>query len=379
MSNYRTRNQAVAAIVETTPGEPANPTVAANAISLEDTTASGNLETVDTNENTGAIDDRGPIPAGGTRAFAGTALLKGSGTVGTAPEAGVLFRGCGMREVLLAANVTGTAVAASAETIELADALGVEVGQMIDAAGQVRVIAELAGAVATVYPPFAPALAAGAAYTVLGGAVYHPTSTGLETLTVRRWRKNSAVGGQAKLDEIPGAAGSFQLTLAVRQPGRVAFSFQGLLREPIDVVDPGLPTLDEVRPVPFLGADIFLGGLATKINTLTLNLNATASMPDNPLDDFGYDAAGITARRVEGRINPPLGLQSVRNAFQSWRDGKVSPLWIRYGTVPGNRVSIFIPELVYTGSEEEDVSGFAHEGLPFRSIRADAGVFIAFS
>lgn len=375
---YRTKNQAVAAAVEATPGTDAVPTVGANAILLEDVRAAGNHEVVETNEHTGALDDRGPIQAGGTRNFTGTALMKGAGVAGVAPEAGVLYRGCGMAETLLPSPVAGTAGAGTDAThLVLADATGIAPGMVVEVGAQVRVITAVVGSDATVYPAFSPAPAAGDAYTVRACALYRPASVALETLSLYRWRLNSG-GGQAKLDRITGAAGTVNFSVAVRKPGRAAFDFRGLLHAPEDVADPGALVLDDVRPYPFLGATIVLGGVSTKVNTLTVDYGGTVTMPDNPLDAMGYDPAGLTARRVGGRINPPLALQSVRNAYAAWRDQTVTELWTTWGDSPGNRVSLYLPEVLYSGSEEEDVQGYAHEGIPFRSVAPDAGLFLCF-
>lgn len=379
--SFRTRNQAVAAKVETTAGQDAGPTLAADAILLEDTQAAGNLENVDTNENTGALDDRGPIPAGGTRAFTGTGLLKGAGSAGAAPEQGVLLRGCGLAEYLLAAPIAGSLVAATTTALTLAagDGTNAREGHLVTVGGVTRVVAGVAADVLTVYPPFPTAPAAGDGYEVKASALYRPASTSLETLTVKRWRKNGKAGEKAKLDVIRGAAGTVNLTVGVRQPARAAYQFNGLLQEPEDVDDPGLPVLDSVRPRPFLGATIALGGVMTKLNQLTFNLGNQVNQPDDPGDPMGYDVAGIVQRRCEGRINPPLALQSVRSVYQSWLTSGITSLWVMWGDQPGNIVSLYFPEILFTGSEEEDVNGYAHEGIPYRSVKADGGVFACFA
>ena len=42
----------------------------------------------------------------------------------------------------------------------------------------------------------------------------------------------------------------------------------------------------------------------------------------------------------------------------------------------GNRVSFYCPAIHYTGEEEEDVNGFAHEGIPFAATGQDTGLYI---
>ena len=50
---------------------------------------------------------------------------------------------------------------------------------------------------------------------------------------------------------------------------------------------------------------------------------------------------------------------------------------MRYGTVAGNRVSIFIPRLLYGGPQEADMNGYAHESIPFRAIGSDTGMYLS--
>jgi hypothetical protein len=108
-----------------------------------------------------------------------------------------------------------------------------------------------------------------------------------------------------------------------------------------------------------------------------LDFGSNVQMIDNPAQDFGYDAAGVTRRRISGRLNPPLELQSVRNAFDNWLNQSAEKFWVRYGALAGNSVSLYIPELRYSGVEEEDVTGFAHEGLPFRALGQDSGLCLS--
>jgi hypothetical protein len=388
MSNYRTKNQVVTAAVEDEAGVDAAPTIGANAVALEAVTAPANGSTTATNEHRGTLDESAPIANGGTRGFQGTALLKGAGAEGAKPEAGVFYRACGMAENNLAAAVVGAVVAADPDTLELeaGDGNGVHVGMVVEVTsgagvGQVRVIAVAAGDLVTVYPDWDTVPAAGDGYRVWAGTVYSPTSTGLQTLTINRFLRPAAAGGKAKLTRILGAAGTFNLSLGVREVGRSQFQMTGLLEEDQDVADPGKPAnLQKAEACPFMGARVYLGGTLTKFNQFSMNYGGTVQAPDNPLDPMGYDPAGVVSRKVEGRINPPRGLNSARNTFAAWRDGLTMPLWLQWGTVPGRRVSLFYPGLSATSpGDEEDVQGYTHDGIAYQSATEDAGVFVLFS
>ena len=380
MSEYRTLNQLVLAKVETTHGTDAVPTAATNAVLVENPSRQPNLGVVETNEVTGALDDRGPLPAGGFSPFTTDVWLKGSDTPGTAPEFAPLLRGCAFSQTLTASPISGSATAGSVTSITVSSAAGMAIGMVMrttsgTGSGQARVITGIAGLVVSVYPDFSPAPAASTGYTVDAGALYKPTSVSLETLSIYRYRHRSD-GGNSKLDKILGAAGTVTFNMPVRNPCRMSFSYQGQLSAATDVSPPGAGTYQSVRAQPYLGADTYLGGTAVKLNTLALDVGNNVQLIDNPAQSFGYDSAGITRRRISGRFNPPQELIATRDAFNSWLTGSVSKFWVRWGTVVGNRVSIYIPQLVYSGVEEEDVNGFAHEGLPFRALGSDTGMYL---
>ena len=230
--------------------------------------------------------------------------------------------------------------------------------------------------VVTIYPNWTVTADATSVYSVDAQALYKPTSTALKTLSIYRYRHRSDAGN-SKLDKILGAAGTFTLNLPVRSPGRFSFSFQGQLAAPVDVTPPAAATYQAARAQPYLNAETYLGGSAIKLNTLDLDYGANVQLIDNPAQQFGYDAAGITRRQTAGTVNPPLELESVRNSFSNWLTGAEAAFWVRYGTVAGNRVSLYIPRLLYGGPQEADINGYAHDLIPFRAIGSDTGFYLS--
>ena len=377
MSAYSTLNQTVLAKVETTAGIDSVPVVGTNAVLIEAPVRNPNLGTVETNEVTGALDDRGPLPAGGFSPFTGDVWLKGGDVAGTAPEYAPFLLGCGMAQTLTAAPISGSATAGAASSITVTSAAGMAIGMPISitsgtGSGQTRVITGIAALIVSVYPNWTTPPAAASGYSVPANALYKPTSTSLQTLSIYRYRHRSDAGN-SKLDKILGAAGTFTLSLPVRNPGRFSFSYQGQLVAPVDVTPPAAATYQAARAQPYLEADTYLGGAPIKLNTLELDYGANVQLIDNPAQAFGYDAAGLTRRRISGTVNPPLELESVRNSFTNWLTGAEAAFWVRYGTVAGNRVSLFVPRLLYGGPQEADINGFAHESIPFRALGSDTG------
>ena len=381
MSTYRTLNQTVLAKVETTQGEDAAPTTTDDAVLVENPSRNPNLGIVETNEVTGALDDRGPLPAGGFSPFTCDVWLKGSGTGGVPPEFAPFLLGCAMAETILTPALTGTATAGASNTITVVSATGVAVGMIIRTTGgtgpgQTRVITAINSLILTVFPAWTVTPDATTTYSIDAQVLYAPTSTNLDTVTIYRYRHRSD-GGDSKLDTVLGAAGSWTLNIPVRNPGRLSFNYQGQLSAPTDVTPPSAAVYDSVRPFPYLNALTYLGSSAIKLNTLSLDFGGQVQLIDNPAQAFGYDAAGVTRRRISGRFNPPTELQSVRDAFSGWLNQTSQQFWVAYGSTAGNRVSIYLPEVRYSGVEEEDVNGFAHEGLPFRALGQNTGLYLS--
>lgn len=384
MSDYRTLNRILLAKVESTAGTDASPTVGADAILVEDPANVAQIEAIETNEATGSLDPRAPVPGGGSGGENMTVNLRGSGAGGTAPEWGVLCRGCGMAQTLRASDLTGTAQAGAAGTITLAaGTTGINVGDVIKTtggtgSGQTRVITawDNGTKVATIYPNWATNPDATTTYAVKASALYIPASTGLETLTIYDYALATPAATNASLRKVLGAAGDMTLTLPVGQRPQAAFNFQGKFVQPVDVADPGAATFDTQRPIAFQQAQISLNNVTTKLQQMTLGLGNTVQFTPDPADTFGVDVAGITRRRINGRINPPLALAATRDVWTDFLAGTVRKFWVQWGTADGNSISIYIPQLLYAGREDEDINGFLHDGIPFTAQGEDTGVYI---
>jgi hypothetical protein len=381
MSDYRTLNRTILAKNESTPGTDAAPVVADDAVKVEDPNPTPGLTSEETNEVTGSLDAGAAIASGAPGAWAANVLVKGSGAGGTAPEYGALLQSCGLAETLLAADITGTASAGAAGTITLASATNVEIGMVITTtggtgSGQTRVITGLAALVASVYPNWTVTPDATTTYAIKACALYVPASGGFPHSTIYDYQHSSTGAVDSRLRAYTGWLGNAQLTLPTRQVGRLAFNGQAKFVTPTDETHPGAATYDNQRPVPFVSADFSLGGAAIKNPTFTLDLGNQLSVPPDPADAFGNDVGQIVRRRITGRINPPMALLSVRDVVAAFLAATSAKLWVRFGT-PGNGFSLYLPELRYTGQENEDLEGLAFEGIPFHAQGEDTGIYMA--
>lgn len=389
MSNYRTLNRTVLAKIESSSGSDSSPAVASDAVLVEDPQVDDGLEILNTNEVTGSLDPRAGIVGGGPGLWNAKVYLHGSGTGGTAPRGlSALLQACAMALTTTGSDVDDTAQAGGASTITLHSGASstndAYKGMVIvtnggTGSGQTRVIIGYVGStkVATVTPAWSTQPDNTTDFIVYANNLYVPASDSLKTATVYDYLHRS-VSGNHRLRKRFGWAGNAAFTFAVRQLPFVQFTGQGSFETPTDVSDPGAATYESARPVPFMNADFVLAGTATAINTLTLDLGNQVQAADDPAATYGIDVAGVTRRGITGRVNPPVDLLSARDVVTAFLAGTEASLWLRWGSTAGNRGSLLIPRLVYLGSKDEDINGFAHEGIPFATVGEDTGCYLSF-
>lgn len=381
MGDYRTLNRTILCKVESTPGTDATPVVGTDAVLGENPSTTPGIQALNTNEVTGALDTRAPIPGGGPGNHSLTVNLHGSGAGGTAPEWGSYMRACAFAQTLLAADITGTASAGATGSITLdtGDGATVEIGHIITltggtGSGQTRVVTGVSTDTVSVYPNWSVTPSTDSVYAVKASALYVPASSSLVTASIYDYYHASS-GANSELRKVLGWVGNAAFNLGVGGIGQVTFTGLGKWATPANVSPPGAATFDSQRPVPFMNADVSLDSVAVKINALTFDMGNQVQQAPDPADTYGVDVGGITRRQITGRINPPLDLLSVRNVFADFIAGTPRSLWVRYGAA-GNGVSVYFPNIVYTGREDEDVNGFLHEGIPFGAVGEDSGVYI---
>ena len=167
------------------------------------------------------------------------------------------------------------------------------------------------------------------------------------------------------------------LEIATRAISRMSFNFSGILSAPpTNVSRPTGVVYDSNDAPPFINAEALIGGAVVAFNRVSLDMGLQIEQPDDPAATYGYGIAATTRRRITGSINPQLALLSTRNNMSDFLAGTGKSLVLRWGSAAGNRVSIYLPEIRYTGVTPSDVSGFASEDLAFQAVSADDGVYI---
>lgn len=386
MSDFLTRNRLVLAKTETTSGTDATPAAASDAVLVEEPRATPNMELEQTDEVTGSLDTTQSIVGGGFMERTHRFFAKGSGTPGTAPEFTPYLQAAALGLTTLASDQDDTAQAGAAATITLAagassaDLTGFVI--TLDGgtgSGQTRVITayNTTSKVASVYPAWTTEPDATSTYVVSAGNVFVPVSTSLKTITDYLYKKNSG-GGDAILEKLVGAAANLSFAMQTRQTGKFTATLRGKLDDPAGVTNPTGAVFDTTRPRPLRDADAVLGGNTVCFRNFTLDFGNEIVQADCPGEEFGYEAARVVSRKPTGRINPKLLTLSSRDAFADMIAGTTKQLWLNWGETAGNRVSIYIPQLVYTGKEDDDLDGISADGLPFEAAGADAWLYLLF-
>jgi len=391
MSDYLTRNKLALAKIQGSVGTEASPTVGSDAIQVRlGMQSSPNFELIETNYVRGGLDNSAPIIGGGYASLTLGSYLKGAGTAGQAPEISPLLRAAGMAETLTAADVTGTAQSGTTGGIVLEtgesssnDAYNYMVIEITDGTGegQQRIITDYVGSsrTASVYPDWDDAPDNTSVYAIHANARYMPRSSGLELVTLWAYQHATTAGNPSRRCRLMDAACDFRIQLATRGLAGIDFTARGVMPAlPDDVSHPGAGTFDSTDPAPFIAAMAYLGGNAVKFGSFDLSLGGQIEQDDNPAALYGYDAAQLVGRQFSGNINPSMVLNSTRDAFSDWLESVSQPLWLYWGPSAGKRVSIYIPELRYTGNTPGDQRGYAVEQLPFRAPALDAGAVITF-
>ncbi len=386
MSDFLTRNRLQLAKVETTSGTDSLPAPASDAVLVEEPRAIPNIEQEQTDEVTGSLDSAQSIVGGGYGEHTARFFAKGSGTPGTAPEFAPYLQAAALGLTTLGVASTGTAQAGATGSITLAAGAPSSdlTGFVLETTGgtgpgQVRVITayNTTTKVATVYPDFTVTPDATTTYSVGAGNLFVPVSTALKTLTSYLYKKNSG-SGDAILEKLVGAAATLSFAIQTRQAGRFTANLRGVLAEPESVANPTGAVFDSTRPRPLRDADAFLDGARVCFRNFTLDFGNEIAQGDCPGAEYGYDPAMVVGRRITGRINPQLLTLASRNAFADLVAGTTKKLWLRWGDTAGNRVSIFLPSISYTGKEDDDLDGISADGLPFDANGFDSGAYILF-
>lgn len=377
----RTRNSAVLFKIESSEGVDAAPVAGTDAVLVENPTFSFNPNTVQTNEVTGSLDNRGPIAGGMTAQITFDVYLKGSGAAGTAPEWGKILTACGWQEVITASAVpaapeacanggsTTTAVLGATASSTAQAYRGMPVVFSSTVAGTAFISDYTAGKVATLTDTMSGSIVNTTNYQIPINVLYRPASTSIPSATIYLYR-------DGKLIRFVGCRGTGSLELQGGSTGRIRFTFTGQFLSETDASVPAGLTYDSTRPPIWRAGKALVHRSAAAMSQFTLDMGNAVTSPVNPNATEGYDPALITARNMTGQIDPLDELVATRDTMTPFRNGTSQILHARWGSATGNRVGLTVPAAFYSNLQPGDRDGLATAGLPFAATGQDAGAFI---
>lgn len=201
--------------------------------------------------------------------------------------------------------------------------------------------------------------ACGLAETIVGATsvTYQPASTALESCTIYYYQD-----GKRKV--ITGCRGTVAFGLVAGEPGIATFSFSGHEGTPTDAALVA-PTYDATEPETIKGLSLTVNALTHAIESLTLDLSNTVSTPPDVNSSDGYGEVRITARDVNGSINPEDVLLATADFIADWKADTERA--IATGTIgsAGNQYALTIPLAAYREVSLGDRDGIRVLDIPF--------------
>jgi hypothetical protein len=304
--------------------------------------------------------------------------MAGSGTGGTAPKFNSLLRACGMAETLLAAAVTGSAVAGAAGSITLAAGAsatdGFYNGMVVSitsgtGSGSSGLIVDYVGStkVATVQPittAFTPAASSG--YSIAPNAGYKPVSSSFESATI--YFNNDGI-----LHKATGCRGTFSLNTEVGAIPTIDFTMTGIYNAPTDTAAPTVTYSNQATP------QIFKAGNASAFSLLSYSGCLMSCSLDMANEVTYRELVGctktvlITNRAPSGTCMIEAPTIAQKDYFTIANNDTTGRLSLLHGTTAGNQVGILAPKVDIGNPSYSDSDGVQMLSLPYVAIPTSAG------
>ena len=276
--------------------------------------------------------------------------LAGSGTAGTAPAYGPLLRACAFSETILAAPVTGAAVAGSTTTtiVLAATASAVNdayIGMPITIAsglgsGQTRTVIDYIGSTRTAIVDSAwtitPDITSN--YSITANVTYGRVSAGFEMNTMY-------VNVDGILHPALDCRGNVMPSIAADGIPVLRFEMTALYVAPTDTVTPTVVLSPWRQPLVVNQVNTpvaRLHGQSVAFESLSLNVGNSVefdSLPGSPEQTL------ITDSKPSGDIKFEVDNLSVKNYFTVVRNATLGSLVLEHGVTAGNKVRITLPSV----------------------------------
>jgi hypothetical protein len=165
--------------------------------------------------------------------------------------------------------------------------------------------------------------------------------------------------------------------------GQVAsfnFGTEGLNYDEVDGAAPHTPSYDSGIPPLILSACVWKDDTKIDINSMTLSVTNTIGFTTSTCSPSGKSSARLTSREISGSINPYKDDTSTEY-FDDFEAGTEFSLFA-YAYNPssttgeidmGSVVALWLPQVVLTEFQTQDLEGLLVDQLSFRATRGSAG------
>ena len=385
----RTRNVAQLFKAESTEGQDANPTAAADAVLVTNPERPApDPNVIDNQTASGSLDADAPIVGGMTFSWSTDLILKGSGDPATPPEWGPVLRACGFAEVTqTAVPATGTSTATGGTTGSFTIDTATHTDWSTDNGAYLGMPVELSG------NPTGPVITFVTGYTVAGGVatveIAHTLTTALDNATEARILPNVTYAPASEnipslssytymdglLYKVLGVRGSAQLTLTSGREARAQITWRGIFGGKEDAAVPDV-TLDPTREPIWKNGLMLLDGRAIALQSLSLNTNASLVNPDDPNQVEGYSTTIMTGRDMQGSLDPLAELVANYDPLARFRSGTEQRMAAMLGASVGNRLGLTVPRGKYRNVNPTGRDDLAAEDIAFSAVGNDSGAFL---
>lgn len=183
------------------------------------------------------------------------------------------------------------------------------------------------------------------------------------------------------LHQIPGARGTFSISLSRSEIPRINFNLSGNYLKPTDG-GPISGTALSLTPEPVLGANLRLGGLdmsTVAVNAVSLDLaNDVQPRPDIQADD-GYHSHMVVGRDPTGSIDPEVSSIAGFDPYTDWENANDVVVAAGIGSAQGTRIRVVCPKTQYTQLPYSERNGIATYDLGFRATGDDDEFMLIYS
>lgn len=392
MAAKRDMNSVLTATTEATEGVAQAATNSTDVVLLENLQVNFNESQQVTQEVTGTLDPATDIPIGGPCSVSFDTWLKGSGTAGTAPEIGKLFKACGWGETITSSALVNTSTAtATGNSVTLST--GVFAGATDAYKGMIALLSinpasstytnitafNNSTGVMTFAETFAISLGPTTVVTLPKNVLYTPVSppTTIPSLTLRAYK-------DGVLSTLAGCRGTFKMAMVAGQGVKLSWSFSGIMAQPrTDSANPTNASPDSAQTKLVWRNDSQNGGFladGSRIGVAGLNFDNGISLDNapNPNQPSGYDVADIGGRVMRGDFNPRLTSIATKDWLARKRAGTTSILSAFALNAAGNASSILMPAANLTAYGYEKQGPMIGQKLPLKATGSNTGAYICF-